>query len=139
MNLLQLRLLQVVPFFTLLIIYLSYKCCNDINIYWMESTFIEIANPKKSIIVGVIYRHPSMDFTDFNCNYLNKLLQNISKEQKYIFLIGEFNVNILNYNEHNQTNEFLDSLYPNSLIHLILQPTRITSYSNTKFIISASV
>ena len=105
----------------------------------MESTFIEIANPKKSIIVGVIYRHPSMDFTDFNCNYLNKLLQNISKEQKYIFLIGEFNVNILNYNEHNQTNEFLDSLYPNSLIHLILQPTRITSYSNTKFIISASV
>ena len=37
----------------------------------------------------------------------------------------------MNYNEHNQTNEFLDSLAPNSFIRLILQPTRITSHSNT--------
>ena len=41
------------------------------------------------------------------------------------------NVNLLNYNEHNQTNEFLDSLASNSFIPLILQPTRITSHSNT--------
>ena len=66
----------------------------------MRSTFIEIVNPKKSnIIVGVTYRHPSMDLTDFNCNYLNQLLENISKEQKSIFLLGDFNVNHLNYNE----------------------------------------
>ena len=72
-----------------------------------------------------------MDLTDFNCNYLNKLLENISKEQKSIFLLGDFNVNLLNYNEHNQTNEFLDSLASNSFIPLILQLTRITSHSNT--------
>ena len=115
--------------------HLSYKCRNDLNIYKkneLESTFIEIVNPRKSnIIVGVIYRHPSMDLTDFNCNYLNKLLENISKEQKSIFLLGDFNVNLLNYNEHNQTNEFLDSLASNSFTPLILQPTRITSHSNT--------
>ena len=51
-----------------------------------------------------------MDVTDFNRNYLNKLLEKISKEQKSVFLLGDFNVNLLNYNEHNQTNEFLDSL-----------------------------
>ena len=115
--------------------YLSYKCRNDLNIYnknELESTFTEIVNPKKSnIIVGVIYIHPSMDFTDFNCNYLNQLLENISKKQKYIFLLGDFNVNLLNYNEHNQTNEFSDSLASKSFIPLILQPTRITSHSNT--------
>ena len=72
-----------------------------------------------------------MDLADFNCNYLNKLLQNISKEQKSIFLLGEFNVKLLNYNEHNQTNECLDSLASNSFIPLILQPTRITSHSNS--------
>ena len=33
--------------------------------------------------------------------------------------------------EHNQTNEFLDSLASNSFIPLILQPTIITSHSNT--------
>ena len=80
----------------------------------MGSTFIEIANPKKSnIIVGVICRHPSMDLTDFNCNYLNKLYENISKEQKSIFLLANFNVNLLNYNEHNQTNGFFHSLASN--------------------------
>ena len=72
-----------------------------------------------------------MELNDFNCNYLNKLLENISKEQKSIFLLGDFNVNLLNYNEHNQTNEFLDSLASNSFIPLILQPTRITSHSTT--------
>ena len=72
-----------------------------------------------------------MDLTDFDCNYLNKLLENISKEQKSIFLLGDFNVNLLNYNEHNQTNEFLDSLASNSFIPLILQPTRITSHPTT--------
>ena len=76
----------------------------------MESTFNEIANPRKSNIkVRVIYRHPSMDLADFNCNYLNNLLENISKKQKSIFLLGDFNVNLLNYNEHNPTTEFLDS------------------------------
>ena len=69
--------------------------------------------------MGVIYRHPSMDLTDFNCNYLSKLLANISKEQKSIFLFGDFNVNLLNYNEHNRTNEFLDSFA--SIMPLILQ------------------
>ena len=98
----------------------------------MESNFVEIVNPKQSnIIVGVIYRHPSMDLTDFNCNYSNRLLENISKEKKSIFLLGDFNVNLLNYNEHNLTNEFLDSLASNSFINLILQPMRITSHSNT--------
>ena len=72
-----------------------------------------------------------MDLTDFNCNYLNKLLENISKEQKSVFPLGDFNVNRFNYNEHNQTNEFLDYLASNSFISLILQPTRITSHSNT--------
>ena len=111
--------------------HLSYKCRNDLNIHKkneLESTFIEIGNPKKSnIIVGVKYRHPFMDLTDFNSNYFN----NISKEQKSIFLLRDFNVNLLNYNEHNLTDEFLDSLAFNSFIPLILQPTRTTSHSNT--------
>ena len=72
-----------------------------------------------------------MDLTDFNCNYLNKILENISKEQKSLFLLADFNVNLLNYNEHNQANEFLDFLVSNSFIPLILQPTRITGHSNT--------
>ena len=62
---------------------------------------------------------------------LYKPLENIYKVQKSIFLLGDFSVNLLNYNDHNQTNEFLNSLASNSFIPVILQPTRITSHSNT--------
>ena len=48
----------------------------------LESTFVEIINPKKSnIIVGTIYRHPEMDVTEFN-NILNNILKKINQEQK---------------------------------------------------------
>ena len=61
----------------------------------LKSNFIGIVNLRKSdIIVKVIYRHPSMDLSGFNCNYLNKLLQNILKEQKSFFVLGDFNVNL---------------------------------------------
>ena len=106
--------------------HLSYKCRNDLNIYKKN-----VNRKKSNILVGVIYRHPSMDLTDFNCNCLNKLLENFSEEQKSAFLLGDFNFNLLNYNEHNQRNEFLDSLASKSFIPLISQPTRITSHSNT--------
>ena len=79
----------------------------------------------------VIYRHPSLDRTDFNCNYLNKILENISKEQKSFFLLGDFNVNLFSYSEHNQADELLDSLASNSFLLLILQPTKIISYCNS--------
>ena len=85
-----------------------------------ESIFIDILNPKRSnIITGCIYKHPSMNLNDFNTKYLNNLLDKISKEQKSVFLLGNFNVNLLNYNNHNPTNEFLDSLASNSFVPYI--------------------
>ena len=55
-----------------------------------------------------------MDLTDFNSNYLNNLLEKVSKEQKSVFLLGDFNMKLLNYNVHSPTNEFLDSVAFNS-------------------------
>ena len=70
-----------------------------------------------------------MDLNDFNTDYLNNLLDKVSKEQKFVFLIADFNVNLLNYNNHNPTNEFLDSLTSNSFIPYILQPAQLPSHS----------
>ena len=70
--------------FLYIVNHLSNKFCIDRNIFKkneLQSNFIEIINPKKSnIIVEVIYRHPSMDITDFSCSCINKLSKNISKE-----------------------------------------------------------
>ena len=72
-----------------------------------------------------------MNLLQLRLKQLYKPLENIYKVQKSIFLLGDFSVNLLNYNDHNQTNEFLNSLASNSFIPVILQPTRITSHSNT--------
>ena len=67
---------------------LSYKIRNDLTIYKkieLESTFTEIINSRKSNIVGVIYKHPKMDVTDFNNNFLNNLLEKINQGQKKCF------------------------------------------------------
>ena len=91
---------------------------------------LELSTPKNQILLWESFTdiHLWTLLTLIAIIYFNKLLQNISKEQKSIFLLGEFNVNLLNYNEHNQTNKFLDSLGSNSFIPLILQPIRITIF-----------
>ena len=53
--------------------------------------------------------------------------------------MGDYNVNLLNYNDHTPTNEFLDSLASNSVIPYILQPTRITDHSETLIDIFSNV
>ena len=70
-----------------------------------------------------------MDVTHFNKNCLNGLLDKIPKGEKNIFLLGDFNIDLLNYNEH--TNDFLDSLASSSLLPYILYLTGLTSHSKT--------
>ena len=72
-----------------------------------------------------------MDVTDFKNNYLSQIFETVSKERKQVFLLGDFNINVLNYNDHQSTNDFLDLLDSNSFIPYILHPTRITNHSKT--------
>ena len=48
-----------------------------------------------------------------------------------MFLLGDFNVDLMHYNEYKPTNEFLDSLVSNSYLPCIIQPSRHTSHSRT--------
>ena len=50
-----------------------------------------------------------MNINEFNADYLNELLDKLSKENKTIFILGDFNINFLNYDIHPPINEFLDS------------------------------
>ena len=70
------------------------------------------------------------EITDLKNNYLTQTFEIVSKEQK-LPLLGNFNINLLNYNDHQPTNDFLDSLASNSFIPYILHPTRITNHSKT--------
>ena len=105
--------------------HLSYKCCNDLNIYKkneLESILLmKLSTQENRILLWESFADIHLWTLQTLLQFLNKLLENVSKEQKSIFLLGDFNVNLLNYNEHNQTNEALDSLASNSFIPLILQ------------------
>ena len=100
----------------------------------LESTFIEIINDKKSkIIVGCIYRHPAMDLNEFNDYYLNELLHKLFSENKSVILLGDFNVDLMKYDNHHSTNEFLDSLPSHLFLPHITQPAIITDTTKTLF------
>ena len=81
--------------------------------------------------MGCIYRHPAMDINEFNYYYLNPLLEKLAKEKKTVFLLGNFNVDLLKNEHHKATNEFLDSLSSNMVLPYIIQPTRISSHSKS--------
>ena len=99
---------------------------------FLESTFIEIINPKKkNIIVGCIYRHPSMDLEKFNTEFLNPFLEVLDKEDKRKFLLGDFNVDLLKLDEDSYSSNYFDSLTSSLFIPHIIHPTRITPTSKT--------
>ena len=96
-----------------------------------ESLFIEIVKPQeKNIVTGVIYRPPNQNVDEFFTT-TNELLSKISKENKVCYLMGDFNLNLMNHQSHSVTGEFLDALYSNMFFPLITRPTRITCHSAT--------
>ena len=45
--------------------------------------------------------------------------------------MGDFNVNLLNYESHNETNDFINTMVSHYLLPHILHPTRVTDHSAT--------
>ena len=72
-----------------------------------------------------------MNINGFTYDYLNVLLDKLSKENKTIILLGDFNINFLNCDIHPPTNEFLDSLSCHYFLPHILQSSRVTTNSKT--------
>ena len=115
---------------------LVYKRRNDLEIYksnQLESTFIEIINiGRPNIIVSCIYRHPCMSLNEFNEDFLHPLLLKLSPEHnKKIFLMGDFNVDLLKADKHPDSSTFLDLFESYNLMPKIIFPTRVTSRSRT--------
>ena len=51
-----------------------------------------------------------MDLGEFNDFHLNNLLDNMSNQNRNVFLSGDFDVEVVKYDQHLPTSEFLDSL-----------------------------
>ena len=76
----------------------------------LESVFVEIKNPgKKNVIVGCIYKHPWLEIDTFNDDFLEPFLEKISSENKDVFLIGDFNTDLIN-SDIEPISSFLDTI-----------------------------
>ena len=99
-----------------------------------ESVWIELKNQKsKNVICGCIYRHPhdNNDIFDDFLTYLEITLVKLSKENKVIYLCGDFNSDLLKYENTNNYRKFYDLLTSYGLFPMILLPTRVTKDSAT--------
>ena len=68
-----------------------------------------------------------MDFNETKASAVEQLRM----ENKLVYLMGDYNIDLLNSEKHDLTNEFVDVLYCNEFLPLISRPTRITSTSAT--------
>ena len=67
-------------------------------------------------------------------NFLTTSNQNYlwpKKKKKLLFIMGDFNFNLLNYESHTETNDFLNIMISHYLLPHKLQPTRVTDHSAT--------
>ena len=114
---------------------INYKCRNDLNIYKskeLESIFVEtLFSNSENYIIGCIYKHPNMPISEYNESYLSPLLDKLSKEKKEIIILGDFNIDLLNYEKNHDIQENLNLLYSNSYLPYITLPTRLSNTTKT--------
>ena len=81
-------------------------------------------------IISCIYKHPKLATDEFNNHVLSPMLEKVSFENKEVYLMGDFNINLLNYELNWNTPDFLNNMYSNSLVpYIIALPPCITARS----------
>ena len=82
------------------------------------------------MIVGCIYKHCTLPINDFTNDFISPLLLKLQKESsKRVFLLGDFNIDLLKHEISDSVNNFIDTLSSNFLLPLIFLPTRISKTS----------
>ena len=115
---------------------LQYKTRNDLQLGGdVNSVFIEIfkvsVKTKHNVICGCVYRPPSMSLKTFN-ELLNSMLGKLQHEHKYVYITGDFNVNVLQDVEGSLDTQDFKNIFSSSFFcPLITKPTRVAENSAT--------
>ena len=116
---------------------INYKIRDDISSFIphiFESLFIEITNSgAKNVIIGVVYRPNTEPFADIDIFQSNMfdIMSIVTSEQKKCTIMGDININLLNFEKHLKTEYYLEGLFSNGFVPIIVKPTRITASSAT--------
>ena len=102
---------------------------------FLESLFVEIKDNKlcninSSILVGSLYRRPNSNLNDF-LDELEIIINLVNIENKKLYLLGDFNINLFNYDSDAQVRRFVNLMHSNNMFNVINKSTRVTSTSAT--------
>ena len=106
----------------------------DLNIQTdeFEAIWIEKKNKNhKNTVIGCLYRHPHSHNLDDFIKYLTKSLSKLAKQNKDVYIAGDFNIDLLKYESNTKYSDFYNLLSSYGFLPLILQPTRITNTSQS--------
>ena len=70
-----------------------------------------------------------MPIADFNSKYLTPLLEKLNREDKFCFLMGDFNINLTKINIESNNSQFYNTICPDFFTSLVLQPSSVTCKS----------
>ena len=77
-----------------------------------------------------MYRHPNTDGENF-LGYTESTLSRFDKNKYHVFRMGDFNIDLSQYESHSHTDDVINSMIFTSLLPYIHQPTRVTEHSAT--------
>ena len=93
----------------------------------VENCWIELVNEAgPNVLVGVFYRHPSKKNEIF-LEKLKPILKKVNREKKKTIICGDFNLNLLNYENDKNISSFLSTMFQYDFKPCITEPTRITN------------
>lgn len=94
---------------------------------YIESMWLKVLVSKHIVIIGIIYRPPNSNFSQF-LNYVEDTLSNIYSEYDNIICMGDFNINMIESCSNNSKN--LESVFSSfNMSQLIKEPTHVSTYS----------
>ena len=97
-----------------------------------ESLVVKIyTNKSKFKIIVNLYRIPNTSMKSFIEVVNNLLIALKSLKSEEIIIAGDFNINLIRFNDHGLTNDFLNTLISHSFLPLITLPSRITQTGGT--------
>ena len=97
-----------------------------------ETVWIEIKNKKsKNTVIGCTYRRPHYQNIEKFTDHIRKCVLKLNKEKKDVYLTGDFNIDLLQYDSNKNYQNFYNMMTSNGFLPLILQPTRIRNESLT--------
>ena len=87
------------------------------------AVWVEVENVKeKNFLFCCLYRHPNSN-PDNLSTYLREVLSNPAVSNKQIFLLGDFNLALLNHDSHTGTGVFVNLLLSKQFLPYIVHPT----------------